>query len=78
VSIATQLNSTELNSTQRRVEMSCVAINGPLHFVTLHARICLWVCVSKSVIYNAGACWLAVLCTVDFLVVVIVVVAAVI
>jgi len=30
VSLATQLNSTQLNSTRRRVEFSCVAINGPL------------------------------------------------
>ena len=25
--------ATQLNSTRRRVELSCVAINGPLHFV---------------------------------------------
>jgi len=30
VSIATQLNSTELNSTSSGVELSCVAISGPL------------------------------------------------
>ena len=30
VSIATQLNSTELNSTWSLVELSCVATNGPL------------------------------------------------
>ena len=28
--MATQLNSTQLNSTRRRVELSCVAINGLL------------------------------------------------